>query len=119
VISGWLIKIVVGIALAAVLLLELGSPLIARAQADDAAHEVTDDVVFALKNTFTQAALDDACATTATTKHVKILRCEYNKDTDVTTVTVEKAARSILLYRFGPTKDWYKVHATASAKVHA
>jgi hypothetical protein len=114
VISGWLIKILVGIFLAGAIILELGSPVITRAQADDAAHEVADDASFAIRDTVNEQALKEACEQTAADKHVTIVKCEVDTNQDVV-VTVEKKARSLILAKWSVTKDWYDIKVTATS----
>lgn len=113
-IGGWLVKVLVGIAVVGFLVVEIGSPLVARAQADDAAHEVANEAAFRLRDTNTQQALDDACASEAAEQSVTIVKCEVNEARDVV-VTVSKDARSFLLARFEPFEKWYKAEATATA----
>ncbi len=114
-ITGWLAKILIGIVLIGGAVMELGSPLIARAQADDAAHEVANEASFRLRDANTQATLDDACKTEAAKQSVEVVTCEINASNQVH-VVVHKQARSFLLDRFAATKDWYDVQATATAE---
>lgn len=114
-ISGWLIKLLLGIAVVGFAVIELGSPLIARAQADDAAHDVADEAALALSNRRTVEAMSEQCAETAADKDVKLERCELDAEGRVA-VTVTKTARSFLLYRFSQTKDWYQVEASATGQ---
>lgn len=113
-IGGWLVKVLVGIAAIGFLIVEIGSPLVARAQADDAAHEVANEAAFRLRDTNTQQALDDACASEAAKQDVEVVRCEVNQERAVV-VTVTKEARSFLLARFEPFEKWYTAEATATA----
>jgi hypothetical protein len=117
VISGWLVKVLVGIALIGFAVIELGSPLIARAQADDAAHSVADEVAFHLRDPgmFTTEALAKACADEAARHSVTLVACDYNVTTDKVDVTITKHARSFLLDKVSVAKDWYDVEAHASA----
>jgi len=114
VIAGWLVKVLVGIALAGFLIIELGSPLVARAQADDAAHEVANEAAFRLRDTDTQQTLDDACAAEASDQNVAVVKCGINEKNEIE-VTVTKQARSFLLDKFEQTKKWYVAEATATA----
>ncbi|MEA3076682.1 MAG: hypothetical protein QOF60_1590 [Actinomycetota bacterium] len=116
-ISGWLVKLLVGIAILAFAVIELGSPLIGRAQADDAAHAVADEVAFHLHDPgqFTDEALKQACATEAARHTVTVLACDYDGTTNKVNVTITKHARSFLLDKISVTKDWYDVEAHASA----
>ena len=114
-IGGWLIKVIVGIAVLGFAVIEVGSPLVARAQADDAAHEVANEASFRLRDNNTQATLDAACAEEATDQSVEVVRCEINEKNEIS-VEVRKQARSFLLDRFDATKDWYDVTASATAE---
>ncbi|HUP85904.1 MAG TPA: hypothetical protein VM143_09580 [Acidimicrobiales bacterium] len=115
-VGGWLVKVIVGIALLGFAVVELGSPFVARAQADDAAHEVANEASFRLRDNFTQQALDDACKSEADKQQVTLVACDYAAATDEVRVTVTKHARSFVLDKFGATKEWYDVDASAQAK---
>ena len=115
-IGGWLVKVIVGIALLGFAVVELGSPFVARAQADDAAHEVANEASLRLKKDFTQATLDDACKTEAEEHDVTLVACTFDTPSNEVRVTVTKHARSFLLDQFDATKDWYDVEASAEAE---
>lgn len=115
-IGGWLVKVFVGIAAIGFLIVEIGSPLVARAQADDAAHEVANEASFRLRDQFTDQVLQDACETEAADHDVTVVECGYDGETQEVVVEVSKHARSFLLDRFDAMKDWYEVEATARAK---
>jgi hypothetical protein len=114
VISGWLIKVILGILLVGFAVVELGSPLVAKAQADDAAHEVANEASFRLRDLKTQEVLDATCKAEAAKHSVDIVACGVNSKNEVA-VTVHKHARSFLLDRISVTKDWYDVEASATA----
>lgn len=113
-IAGWLVKVLVGIALFGFLAVELGSPLVARAQADEAAHEVANETAFRLRDSFTQQTLDQTCASEAAEQNVTVVRCEVDAANNVV-VTVSKDARSFLFGKIDATAKWYKAEATATA----
>lgn len=113
-ITGWVLKLIAGIALAGFLVIELGSPLIARAQVDDAAHNVADEAAFTY---FTSRNPDQARATAtqeAAKDGVELVTFQVGADTTVM-VRVRKQARSYLLKKFSVTRDWTIVQASASA----
>jgi hypothetical protein len=114
VISSWLLKVVIGIALVAAAVLELGSPLIARAQVDDAAHNIADEVAFRLDARNTQEELDDACREESEKESVEVITCTVDGEGRVQ-VTARKEARSFLLGKWSVTEDWYHPEASASA----
>lgn len=113
-ISSWLVKVVLGIALIGVAVIELGSPLIARAQADDAAHNIANSVAFQLSESgsASQERLDASCSEQSAKESVELVSCEVNGDGHVE-VRVRKEARSLLLGSWSVTEDWYRPTATA------
>jgi hypothetical protein len=116
VIGGWIVKVIVGIAVIGFAAVELGSPFVARAQADDAAHEVANEASFRLRDDFTEQSLQDACTSESEEHDVVLDSCTFDNETQEVVVTVTKHARSFLLDRFDATKDWYVVDATARAE---
>ncbi len=114
-ISGWLIKIVLGIAAIGFGIVELGSPLIAQAQADDSAHTVADAAALAVQFNFTEEALQASCQQTAAAQAVELLACGLSGSNQVS-VTVRKEARSYLLKNFEQTRKFYVVDKSATAQ---
>lgn len=114
-IAGWLVKIVVVIALLGFAAVELGSPLWTRAQLDGIAHDAADeaareyddsrDLALARKAAEAQAAKDNAVVTEFT----------HTVNPAGIHVTVFKEAKSYLLHNVGATKDWYAVSVDATA----
>jgi len=108
VITGWLVKLVVSIALVGLLAVELGAPLVTRAQLDDLAHDAADNAaleylnsrdVEKAKTTATQILQDKS----ATLK-------EFSVDQQgLVGLTAERQARSILLKKWSRTASWYDV----------
>ena len=113
-ITGWLLRVVLGIALAGFLAVEIGSPLLARAQADDAAHEVANEAGFEYGRTNSYEGMQERCREKSSDTGVDLLSCEI-VDGKIA-VTISKKARSFLFDRFGPTKKWYRAQASATAE---
>jgi len=105
VISGWLIKVVLGIVVVGFLVVELGSPLIAKAQAQDAADEIATEVGFQLRNRFTQETLIKTCTEEAerhsVTVDVDAGDCAFDRDKNEVVIRVHKTARSLVLKNLG------------------
>ena len=112
-ISGWLAKIVVTIAIAGFAVVEGGSPLWTRAQLDDIAHSIADEGAAELVRTKDPASAQAAAAEEARARDVQLTA--FTADAARVHVTVYRRARSYLLYRFGPTKGWYDVSVDADA----
>ncbi|MGH9150258.1 MAG: hypothetical protein ACRD0F_07950 [Acidimicrobiales bacterium] len=113
-IGGWLLKIVIGIAAAGLLVIELGSPLVARAQADDAAHEVADEAAFELGQRADAERVQAKCEEIAAKKSVTLVRCEIVDN--AVDVTVHKTALSLFFSRFSFAEDWYEIDAKATGR---
>lgn len=116
-VGSWLLKILIGIVVAGVLVIEGGSPLIAKAQADDAATQIADDAALRLRRQFKQATLDKACATEGAKHDVEVVRCDFDSTTSEVVVTARKQARSIVLKNISATADWYVQDVTARSKL--
>jgi hypothetical protein len=115
VITGWLVKIAIGIAVAGLLFVEVGSPLITRAQVDGAAHDAADDAAAeffqhpgsgedAARNIAQQVADDKGMTMEA-----------FSVDDAGVHVTFFKQARSVVLKRFSQTRSWYQIRVRASS----
>lgn len=113
-ISSWLLKVVLGIALVGLIVVEVGSPLIARAQGDDAAHAVADRAALEL---FSSRNID-AARKVAEEEAVKsnVTLDEFRVDEQgVIHVRVIKMARSFVMKNIEATKKFYSVEVEASA----
>ena len=114
-ITGWLVKIVVVIALLGFAAVELGSPLWTRAQLDSVAHDAADEAARVYSNNPRNLERARQAAEAQTEAEDATLQ-EFRTDTQGRVyVTVFREARSYLLHRFGPTKDWYDVEVDADA----
>lgn len=113
-ITGWLSKIVIGIALVGFLAVELISPVAVRAQLDGVAHDAADNAALHL--------LDHPDEV----ERARLIADEIAKEKDAAltffdvgsngvTVTVEREARSFLLKKMEQLESWYDVEVTASA----
>lgn len=116
-ISGFLVKIVVSIALVGLILFEVGSPLVNKAQLDDLAHDAADNAALDLLNNRDLERAKAAAEEIVTEKDAKLEKFELNTDGTVA-VTVRREARSVVLKKWSKTEDWYdnKVSVTSSKK---
>ena len=113
-ISRWIVKLVLGVALAGFVLFELGSPLVTKVMLDGQAHEAATD---AAKDYFSGHDVAKAQAVAqqdATTDGVTLAAFSVD-DQGTVHVTLSKKAKSYVLHNFGPTKHWYDVSANATA----
>ena len=112
-IGAWLLKILLAIAAVALVLVELGSPLVARAQADDAAHAVADNAAREIVQGHSEEEARAAAAEVATTRGV--ILDAFVVEAGTVRVTVSKEARSYVLRRVAAVRSWYHVDASAAA----
>ena len=113
-ISGWLAKIVVTIAVVGFLAVELGSPFWTRAQLDGTAHDVADEAAFEFRKSNNGELARTAADQLATERDARLTAFRIDPDSRVH-VTVYRKARSYLLHRFDQTKDWYDISVKADA----
>lgn len=114
-ITGWLVKLLLTLAIFGVLVIEVGSPFVARAQLDGTAHEAADEARNALD---TRASIQDAetvARTEAAQDSATVLAFEVQADGRVR-VTVQKQAFSLIFHRVSATKDLYEPKASATSQ---
>ena len=112
-ISRWLLKVIIGIALVGFLLFEVGSPLVTKAILDDKVHEAADDAAHDYFNNHDLVKAQAVAQQDADSDHAKLEA--FSIDDQGVHVTLSKQAKSYLLHNFGATKDWYNVRITATA----
>jgi hypothetical protein len=113
-ITGWLVKLIASIALVGFLGVELGTPVIVRAQVDGLAHDAADEAESVLRDrgidAAKQAAADIAAKDSATVE-------EFTTDDQGRVhVTLHKEAKSYLLKKWGRLESWYDVRVSATSE---
>lgn len=114
-ISGWLIKIVITIAVIGLVAVEGGSPLITRAQVDGAAHNMADDATAEYFQSKSEEEAREVADEIAADEEVFIEEFAID-EAGVVTVKVFKEARSVLLKKWSTTKSWYEIRVTATGE---
>ena len=113
-ITGWLSKIVIGIALLGFIGVELISPLAVRAQLDGVAHDAADNAVLHLLDHPEEVEQARVIAEDIARDKDAALTL-FDVGTNGVTVTVEREARSFLLKKVEQLESWYDVEVTVSA----
>ena len=108
-ITGWLLKIVLGFALAALVIYEGGSPLIVRVQLDGVASDTARIARKALE-TSGQPAAEKAADDYAAEKSASVTSFEVTPKRGVV-VTLRRTAPSLVLGKWDKTKSYYDVSA--------
>ena len=107
-ITGWLVKVVVAIALVGFLAFELGSPVVTRLQLDDLAHDAADNAALELLNTQDVEKAKATATEIVADKDATVKQFEIDADGNVV-MTIERDARSVLLKKWSTTRSWYEV----------
>ena len=113
-ISRWLLKLVIGIALVGLVAFELGSPLVTKAILDGQAHDAANDAAHEYFQSHDTDKAQQAASQDAAGDHAKLTRFAVD-DQGVVRVTLSKEAKSYVLHRIDQMKSWYDVTASASA----
>ncbi|HUR18457.1 MAG TPA: hypothetical protein VMZ51_05900 [Acidimicrobiales bacterium] len=114
-ITGWLVKIVVSFLLVAFLAVELGSPLVTRAQLDDLAHDAADSASLELLNTADVERAKGVAVKILTDKSATLE--EFAVDTEGRIkLTTEREARSVLLKKWDRIKSWYLIRVKVTSE---
>jgi hypothetical protein len=113
VITGWLMKLVLGILVAGLVVFELGSPLVTRTQIDGVAHDMADSAAFELLERQNLERAREVAQKIADEEDVVLE--SFTVDHRGLRVTVLRKARSLVLKKWDQTKTWYDVRVTATA----
>ncbi len=113
-ISGWLVKIIVVIALVGAILVEVGSPVITRISLDSNAHDAANNAATELTQTHDAQKAQTAAQTEADNDGAKLEKFDIDAQ-GVVRVTLFKQAKSYVLHNFEQTRSWYDVRVSASA----
>ena len=113
-ISRFLAKVVLGIAVVGIVAVELCSPLVVRVQLDGVAHDAADESAFALSRSG-NAATARAAAEQIVLDHGASLRSYEIDAAGTVRVTVAREAPSIVVKKLDQAKSWYDVSVDATA----
>jgi len=114
VISRWLLKVIIGIAVAGLVIFELGSPLVTKTILDGNAHDAANDAAHDYFNNHDAGRAQGVAQQDAQNDGAKLDAFDIDEQGTIH-VTLSKQAKSYVLHNFGPTKDWYTVQRSATA----
>lgn len=113
-ISSWLLKVLAGVAMAGFLVFELGTPLVARLQLDDVAHDAADAAGRDLRGGKTVAQARDTAGAIVADRGGRLDGFELRPDGRIH-VTISKRAESYVLDRVDQLRSWYQVEVDATS----
>lgn len=125
IVTGWIIRLVVGLALVAVVLFDGGAIVVNYFSVDSAADEVALEVVARIgsgaeiipNRECTRRAVDSTCRAVydvAREKEVRIVRARFDQD-GVFHVTARRTADTLIVGRVSAIEDWATATASAQA----
>jgi hypothetical protein len=117
IVVGWLIKIVVSLAIVAVVAFEGGALVLAHVGADTAATDASGEAALAYSHSHDASQARAAAQAQANMDGVSLTGFSVSADGKTVTVTVEKRARTIVLQRLSFTRSWTLVRVTRTRPV--
>lgn len=114
-ITGWLVKLVLGVAVFGFLAVEVATPVIVRVQLDGTAHEVADEAGIILRDRGAEAAAEEVAVNGAALHDAELVSFEVDKDGKAK-ITLRKQAKSYLLKKVEQFESWYDVRVTATSE---
>jgi hypothetical protein len=113
IVIGWILKLIVSLAIVGVAAFEGGAVVVAHVGADTAANEASREAALEYAHSHDVDAAEVAAAESAKTSGASVVAFEVDVSSDVLIVTIEKKARTLLLQRIGATRSWSVARATA------
>jgi len=113
IVLGWLIKLIVSLALVGLVAFEAGAVVVARVGVDSAANEAAGEAALEYSHSHDEQAAEAAASEQAETSGAIVVAFEVDAAHNVVILTLEKKARTVFLHRIGATKSWSVARATA------
>ena len=119
IVTGWLLKIVFGIALSGVALFEAGAVIVATVQADNAARSAAQEAVAAYAHAHDADAARAAAEKQAAQEGAVVIAFSADASgaggQSRVTLTVERRAKTLFIHKIGPLKRFTRARATTTA----
>jgi hypothetical protein len=111
----YLFKIILVVALLGAFVAEAGSPVWTKTAVSVAANDAADAGAHDYYGSHDAVAAKQAAADAASTAGSHLVSFDVSANGDAVHVTVDRQARSYVLYRISVLKKWYDVRASAAA----
>jgi hypothetical protein len=112
IVLGWLLKLVVSLAIVGLVAFEAGAVLVAHVSADGAASDAATEAAFVYARGNDATGAEDAAKTEAARSGATLVDFEIADDGHTVVVTVVKKAKTIVLQRIGATRSWTEARST-------
>ena len=112
IVIGWLVKLVVSLAIVGLVAFEGGAIVVARVQADGTANDVANEAAIVYARGANADAAEKAARAEAERAGVTFISFSVVDDGRAVAVTVEKKAKTLILHRIGSTRSWTEARST-------
>lgn len=106
IVTGWLLKLVVSIAIVGLVAFEAGAVVVAHVTAESAATEVSNEAAFVVGRGGRVQDAEDAARAEAAKQGVALIAFSVSADREIVSVRIEKKAKTLILHRLSWTKSW-------------
>lgn len=119
IVTGWLFKLLLSLAVVGVIAFEFGAVIIARVTVDGIASEAAGEAALVYGRGQNVEAAESAAREYAGSRGGTMTGFTVENDGRAVTVTVEKKARTLFLHRIGATESWTVARTTRRRPVLA
>jgi hypothetical protein len=112
IILGWLVKLVVSLAIVGVAAFEAGAVVVARVGADSAANDAANEAAFVYARGANVDAAKTAAAEEASRVDARLVDFSVDNEGRAVVVTIAKRAKTLFLHRIGATRSWSEARST-------
>lgn len=112
IVIGWLLKLVISLALVGLVAFEGGAIVVAKVQADGTANDVANEAAVVYARGANADAAEKAAEAEATHAGVELVAFDVSDDGRSISVTVLKKAKTLFLQRLDATKSWTEARST-------
>lgn len=117
IILGWLFKLLVGLAIFAVVAFEAGSVIIVRVQVDGIAADAANEAGGEYASSRSPDRAEQVAAAVAARGDASIVAFDVSSDGRTVSVTVEKRAKTLIIHRIASLRRFLVARATHEAPV--
>lgn len=119
IVVGWLVKLVLSLLVVAAVAYEGGAIVFAHIASDSAATDVSDEAALEYSHSHDAPRAEAAARTKAKEEGATLLAFSVDPVSKTVTVTVEKAAHTIVLQRMSFTRSWTLARTTRREAIPA
>jgi hypothetical protein len=112
IITGWLLKLVISLAIFGLVAFEAGAIVVAKVTIEDIAGDAVGAAAHEYGTTKSQDAAEKAAREVAESKGAVLEAFSVVENGRAVVVTVSKPAKTLFLHRIGVTKDWAVASST-------